>query len=135
MTDAFSAPEHPSAEPTRAASIKTSHLRHFVVAAEELHFLRAAQRLEISRQKLNSSLAAIELQYGKALFVTDGGETRLTKTGEQALGDAQVELDKPSTPPPAPPRPAGGKAKASKGQGRAPVVKGEPKPFKKRQGR
>jgi len=31
--------------------------------------------------------------------------------------------------------PAGGKAKASKGKGRAPSVKGQPKPFKKRQGR
>ncbi|GAA4685484.1 LysR family transcriptional regulator [Frondihabitans cladoniiphilus] len=120
---------------SNASLIKVSHLRHFVVAADELHFLRAAQKLEISRQKLNSSLAAVELQYGKALFVTDGGETRLTKTGEQALRDAREELAQPSTPPPAPPRPAGGKAKASKGQGRAPVVKGEPKPFKKRQGR
>ncbi|VXB10826.1 Transcriptional regulator (fragment) [Frigoribacterium sp. 9N] len=32
-------------------------------------------------------------------------------------------------------RPAGGKAKASKGKGRTPAVKGQPKPFKKRQGR
>ena len=31
--------------------------------------------------------------------------------------------------------PAGGKAKASKGVGRAPRVKGQPKPYKKRQGR
>lgn len=115
--------------------MKTSHLQHFVVTAEELHFVRAAQRLEISRQKLNSSLAAVELQYGRALFVSEADGIRLTKTGQQALADALEELAKPSTPPPPPPRPAGGKAKASKGQGRAPVVKGEPKPFKKRQGR
>ena len=31
--------------------------------------------------------------------------------------------------------PAGGKAKANKGKGRAPIVKGQPKPYKKRQGR
>lgn len=115
--------------------MKTSQLRHFVVAAEELHFVRAAQRLEISRQKLNSSIAAVEALYGKALFDPGAAETRLTKTGERALEDALAELAKPSTPPEPAPRPAGGKAKASKGQGRAPVVKGEPKPFKKRQGR
>lgn len=116
--------------------MKTSQLQHFVVAAEELHFVRAAQRLGISRQKLMSSLAAVEAEYGgRALFDPAPAETRLTRAGEQALEAAHAELAKPSTPPPAPPRPAGGKARASKGQGRAPVVKGEPKPFKKRQGR
>lgn len=114
---------------------KVAQLRHFVVAAEELHMARAAQKLDISRQKLNSSIAAVEADYGRALFDPTAAETRLTKTGERALADARDELAKPSTPPPAPPRPAGGKAKASKGKGRAPVVKGEPKPFKKRQGR
>lgn len=116
---------------------KVAQLRHFVVAAEELHFPRAAQKLDISRQKLTSSIAAVEADYGKSLFVFDTGspEPRLTRAGEQALADARDELAKPSTPPVAPPRPAGGKARASKGKGRAPVVKGEPKPFKKRQGR
>lgn len=116
---------------------KVAQLRHFVVTAEELHFPRAAQKLDISRQKLNSSLAAVEADYGRALFTFDAGspEPRLTKMGERALADAREELSRPSTPAPADPRPAGGKAKASKGKGRAPVVKGEPKPFKKRQGR
>ena len=115
--------------------MKISHLRHFVAAAEELHFVRAAERLGISRQKLDSSIAAVEAEYGKSLFDRTATPTRLTKAGEAALADAHVELAKPSTPAAPPPRPAGGKAKASKGRGRAPVVKGEPKPFKKRQGR
>lgn len=115
--------------------MKISHLRHFVVLAEELHFPRAAQRLDISRQKLNSSLAAIEAEYGKALFDRSGTVPRLTRAGEAALVDALEELAKPSTPAPPPPKPAGGKAKASKGVGRGKVLKGEPKPFKKRQGR
>jgi hypothetical protein len=115
--------------------VKTSQLHHFMVAAEELHFLRAAQKLDISRQKLTSSIAAVEAEYGATLFDRGAAETRLTRAGERALEDARAELAKPSTPPPPPPRPAGGKAKASKGKGRAPVVKGEPKPFPKRQGR
>ena len=48
---------------------------------------------------------------------------------------AEEELASPSTPPAPPAPPAGGKAKASKGKGRTPAVKGQPKPFKKRQGR
>jgi hypothetical protein len=115
--------------------VKISQLRHFVVAAEELHFPRAAQRLDISRQKLNSSLAAIEAEYGKTLFDRTDPEPRLTRAGQAALADAYAELAKPSTPPPPEPKPAGGKAKASKGVGRGKVLKGEPKPFKKRQGR
>lgn len=116
--------------------MKTSQLRHFVVAAEELHFPRTCEQLGISRQKLESSLAAVQNNYEKNLFDRSGLVPRLTKAGEQALHDAREELAKPSTPTPPPPKPAGGKAKArGKGVGRAPVVKGEPKPFKKRQGR
>lgn len=116
--------------------MKIAQLRHFVVAAEELHFPRAAQKLDISRQKLTSSIAAIEAEYGRALFDRSGPVPRLTRAGQQALADAYEELAKPSTPPPAPPVPAGGKAKATgKGVGRGKVLKGQPKPFKKRQGR
>jgi len=117
------------------ARVKTSHLRHFVAAADDLHFPRTAERLGISRQKLASSLAAVEAHWGAPLFDRTATPPRLTKVGQAALADAHEELAKPSTPPEPPRPPAGGKAKASKGVGRAPVVKGEPKPFKKRQGR
>jgi len=117
------------------ADVKISHLRHFVAAAEDLHPPRTAERLGISRQKLASSIAAVEEAWGGAVFDLRDDPPRLTRTGRQALEAAHEELAKPSTPPEPPRPPAGGKAKASKGTGRAPVVKGQPKPFKKRQGR
>jgi len=115
--------------------VKISHQRHFVVAAEVLHLPKAADQLGISRAKLASSIRAVEEHYGRAVFDPQATETRLTKTGRLAYEEALEELAKPSTPPEAPKPPAGGKAKASKGQGRAPVVKGQPKPYKRTQGR
>jgi len=49
-------------------------------------------------------------------------------TAREEIAAAPAPAEKPVVP-------AGGKAKASKGRGRAPVVKGQPKPYKKRQGR
>lgn len=115
--------------------MKISHLRHFVAAADDLHPPRTAERLGISRQKLTSSLAAVEAEWGGTLLDLRADPPRLTKLGRAALAAAVEELAKPSTPPEPPRPPAGGKARASKGVGRAPVVKGQPKPFKKRQGR
>ncbi|KQR61940.1 LysR family transcriptional regulator [Frigoribacterium sp. Leaf172] len=115
--------------------MKTSHLRHFLVAAEVLHFPVAADKLGISRQKLESSIEALELEFGQRLFDRDASPYRLTKAGRAAIEVAEAELASPSTPPAPPAPPAGGKAKASKGKGRTPAVKGQPKPFKKRQGR
>jgi hypothetical protein len=61
---------------------------------------------------------------------TDEG-VELTDEGTTFVEEAAARVAKAPTPPVN----RGGKAKASKGKGRAPVVKGEPKPFKKRQGR
>ncbi|MCM6763009.1 LysR family transcriptional regulator [Rathayibacter sp. ZW T2_19] len=114
--------------------MKISQLRHFVAVAEELHFVRAAEKLGISRQKLDSSVAAVELELGRPLFEPGAARTVLTAAGRQRLAQAREELaalgDEPGIS-----APAGGKAKASKGTGRAPVVKGQPKPYKRRQSR
>jgi len=108
-------------------------LRRFVAVAEELHFPRAAQTLGIPLASLYSSIDKLEEEVGQPLFTRDG-ETRLTAVGLLLLPDAQKQV---ATAPAETKKPAkaGGKAKASKGKGRAPVVKGQPKPYKKRQGR
>lgn len=108
-------------------------LRYFVAVAEEAHFPRAAERLGISRAKLGSGIRKLEEQVGFSLFDATARPTRLTKAGELLLVEARSELEKPQQHQ-APKPPAGGKAKASKGVGRAPAVKGEPK-YKGRQGR
>ncbi|MET0734784.1 MAG: LysR family transcriptional regulator [Microbacterium sp.] len=115
--------------------MKISLLRRFVVAADELHFPRAAESLGIPLASLYSSIDKLEAEVGHPLFTRDQGQTRLTQAGVLLLADARQEIA--AAPAPAQKRvaPAGGKAKASKGKGRAPAVKGQPKPYKKRQGR
>lgn len=108
-------------------------LRRFVAVAEELHFPRAADTLGIPLASLYSSIEKLETEVGHPLF-TRQGETRLTKVGELLLDEAKAEIAAAPAAE-APVVKAGGKAKASKGKGRAPVVKGQPKPFKRRQGR
>ena len=108
-------------------------LRRFVAVAEELHFPRAADALGIPLASLYSSIEKLEAEVGHPLFAR-AGETRLTPVGELLLPEARKEIAAAPAPEKKPSN-AGGKAKASKGKGRAPVVKGQPKPYKKRQGR
>ncbi|QLD10761.1 LysR family transcriptional regulator [Microbacterium oleivorans] len=114
--------------------MKIRDLAHFVAAAEALHFPRAAEKLGISLPVLYSSIERLEDEVGHPLFVKDGARPRLTPAGALLLDDAREAV---AAAPPAPKQKStgGGKAKASKGSGRAPIVKGQPKPYKKRQGR
>jgi len=114
--------------------VKITDLRGFVAVAEALHFPRAAEALDIPLAALYSSIERLEAEIGQQL-VTRGGETRLTKAGTLLLPDAREMIAAAPAPQAKTVAPAGGKAKASKGRGRAPVVKGQPKPYKKRQGR
>ena len=109
-------------------------LRRFVAVAEELHFPRAADTLGIPLASLYSSIEKLETEVGHPLF-TRNGETRLTKVGILFLDEARREIAAAPASVEKPVAKAGGKAKASKGKGRAPIVKGKPKPYKKRQGR
>jgi hypothetical protein len=109
-------------------------LRRFVAVAEELHFPRAADALGIPLASLYSSIEKLETEIGQPLF-TRHGETQLTKVGLLFLDEARREIAATPAPEEKPVAKAGGKAKASKGKGRAPIVKGQPKPYKKRQGR
>jgi len=114
--------------------VDITQLRRFVAVAEQLHFPRAAASLDVPLAALYSSIEKLELEVGHPLL-TRGGETRLTKAGILLLAEARERIASAPQPPAKPSGPTGGKAKASKGKGRAPVVKGQPKPYKKRQGR
>jgi DNA-binding transcriptional LysR family regulator len=110
-------------------------LRQFVAAARHLHFAHAAKELGVARSSLIASVRLIEAQLGYALFDESASSTTLTPEGEAFLAEARRQLDASAKAAhrsqPAP----GGKAKASKGKGRAPAVKGERRPGGKRQGR
>ncbi len=116
--------------------MKISHLQRFVaVVAADVHFPRAAEGLGIPLASLYTSIDKLEEEVGHPLFDRGGSKWTLTPAGALLLDEATRRI---AAAPPIETRPkvaAGGKAKASKGKGRTPVVKGQPKPFKKRQGR
>lgn len=112
-----------------------TQLRRFVAVAEELHFPRAADALNIPLTTLRSSVTKLEDELGTDLFEPEAATTTLTKAGRALLATARLELAEQPIEEPKRQAPAGGKAKASKGKGRAPAVKGAPRVGKRRQGR
>ena len=116
--------------------MKLAHLRRFVALVDEdIHFPRAADSLGIPLASLYTSMEKLEDEVGHPLFHNTKAGKALTPAGKLLLDEARRQIA--AAPPPAEKTtaPAGGKARASKGKGRTPAVKGQPKPYKKRQGR
>jgi DNA-binding transcriptional LysR family regulator len=113
-----------------------AQLRRFVTVAEELDLDRAAEKLGIPRETLGSSIRRLEAELGFALFgPSTAARLTLTEEGVALLSDARAELARAAKAAVSSSPKSGGKASASKGKGRAPAVKGQPKPGKRRQSR
>jgi DNA-binding transcriptional LysR family regulator len=69
-----------------------AQVRAFALAAEELHFGRAAERLSISQQALSKRIAALESNLGVRLFDRGGQHVRLTEPGARFLEPARTTL-------------------------------------------
>ena len=109
-----------------------AELRHFLAVADEGDYSRAANAEHVSRATIEASVALVESELDETLVQPEGTGVALTAAG---IAFRAVARSRVKAAPAPVVKKAGGKAKASKGKGRAPVVKGEPKPFKKRQGR
>lgn len=67
-------------------------LRCFVLAAEELHFGRAAQKLNMLPSAFGRFIRLLEEDIGTKLFVRTTRNVVLTNNGKQLLGDARKLL-------------------------------------------
>jgi DNA-binding transcriptional LysR family regulator len=58
------------------------HLQHLVALADERHFARAAERVNLSQPAFSRSIQAVEAQTGLQLFEREAGAIRPTPAGE-----------------------------------------------------
>jgi DNA-binding transcriptional LysR family regulator len=82
------------------SGLELTHLRYFVVLAEELHFGRAAGRLHISQPPLTQQIQRLEARVGHALLQRTSRRVELTAAGRvfhdaarAVLQEAQHALD------------------------------------------
>ena len=67
-------------------------LRYFVTVAQELHFGRAAERLDITQPALSKQIRVMETNIGIKLFFRTKRSVKLTPAGEVFLKEAQQLL-------------------------------------------
>jgi DNA-binding transcriptional LysR family regulator len=73
--------------------LELRQLQHFVAVAEEQHFTRAAQRVNVVQSALSSSIRALEEELEAKLFVRSTRQVRLTSVGRVFLDKARIALE------------------------------------------
>jgi DNA-binding transcriptional LysR family regulator len=66
-------------------TVELREIRVFLTLAEELHFGRTADRLDLTPSRVSQTIRALETRVGGQLFVRTSRRVRLTPLGEQLL--------------------------------------------------
>jgi DNA-binding transcriptional LysR family regulator len=75
-------------------TVELRHLRYFVALAEDLHFGRAARRLNIVQPALSKQIVALERELRVSLFIRTKREVRLTEAGQALYAEARDILQR-----------------------------------------
>ena len=72
--------------------METRELRYFIAVAEELHFGKAADRLQMAQPPLSRAIQQLERRLGVILFERSGRRVALSAPGEVLLSEGRAAL-------------------------------------------